>query len=85
MVCTNQPISLVSNAYFKKLLELLNKDYDIPSKDILKLDLVPEMVFKFLYYIIIFTKNKIVLQQNLVIKRLTLFLINFTLNKLLIK
>ncbi len=44
LIQTNQPLSTASNFYFKHLLVVLQPAYEIPSKEIMKQDLIPEMV-----------------------------------------
>ncbi len=44
LIQTNQPLSTASNFYFKHLLVVLQPAYEIPSNEIMKQDLIPEMV-----------------------------------------
>lgn len=42
LVKTNQPLSLVENNYFRNFIRILNDKVNVPTRNILKTDLVPE-------------------------------------------
>jgi hypothetical protein len=44
IIHTNQPISIAQNFFFEKLMATASVKYQIPSKNVIKEDLIPEMV-----------------------------------------
>ena len=44
IICTCQPLSIAQNDYFRGLIAALNPNYKIPCKNIIRDDLIPEMV-----------------------------------------